>query len=192
MWRLQLRCRPAARCLFPQLVEATAATSRATLHLGPRRQGFSDDVRAQMVDVSNKQATHRTARAACTVDVGLEVAQMLAAGTVPKGDVLTVSQVAGIMAAKRTPELLPLCHPLPLNRADVRCSVDAPCGKVDIVAEVSCTGPTGVEMESLTAAATSALCIYDMCKPHNKGIIIKDLRLLSKTGGKSGDYVAPE
>merc|ERR1712039_1049139 len=148
-------------------------------------------VRAQMVDVGAKALTQRTARASCSVHVGDEVAQALAAGKVAKGDVLTVSEVAGIMAAKRTPDILPLCHPLPLSRASVECRLDAPQGIVEVVADVSCEGPTGVEMESLTAAAAAALCIYDMCKPITKGIVISDLRLLSKSGGKSGDYVAP-
>uniref|UniRef100_A0A7S1W1L7 Molybdopterin cofactor biosynthesis C (MoaC) domain-containing protein n=1 Tax=Alexandrium catenella TaxID=2925 RepID=A0A7S1W1L7_ALECA len=146
--------------------------------------------RAQMVDVSAKAPTSRRARAACTVQVGAAVAKALAEGSVEKGDVLTVSEVAGIMAAKRTPDLLPLCHPLPLSRASVRCRLDLPNNAVQVEADISCTGPTGVEMESLTAAAAAALCIYDMCKPINKGIVISDLRLLSKSGGKSGDYVA--
>ncbi|CAE8632215.1 unnamed protein product [Polarella glacialis] len=119
--------------------------------------------------------THRRAVAGCTVLVGEEVARALAAGTVAKGDVFTVSEVAGIMAAKRTPDILPLCHPLPLTRAFL----------VEVSAEVTCVGQTGVEMESLTAAAAAALCIYDMCKPISKGIVITNLRLMSKSGGKS-------
>merc|ERR1712039_850627 len=100
----------------------------------------------------------------------------------------TVSEVAGIMAAKRTPDILPLCHPLPLSKASVECRLDRAGGVVEVTADIQCTGPTGVEMESLTAAATAALCIYDMCKPITKGIVISDLRLLTKSGGKSGDY----
>merc|ERR1719159_140599 len=146
--------------------------------------------RPQMVDVSEKSITRRRARAACVVEVGDEVARALADGKVAKGDVLTVSEVAGIMAAKRTPDILPLCHPLPLSRAAVECRLDLPAGIVEVLADVSCQGPTGVEMESLTAAAAAALCIYDMCKPIDKGIVISELRLLSKSGGKSGDYVA--
>mmetsp|Transcript_52417 Transcript_52417/g.151043 ORF Transcript_52417/g.151043 Transcript_52417/m.151043 type:complete len:210 (-) Transcript_52417:153-782(-) len=144
--------------------------------------------RPQMVDVSSKAHTVRRARAACRVIVGEEVAKALAAGTVAKGDVFTVSEVAGIMAAKRTPDFLPLCHPLPLTKAIVECRLDQTGGIVEVVAEVHCTGQTGVEMESLTAAATASLCIYDMCKPISKGIVITDLRLLTKSGGKSGDY----
>merc|ERR1712039_430923 len=148
-------------------------------------------VRAQMVDVGAKALTQRTARASCSVHVGTEVAQALASGTVAKGDVLTVSEVAGIMAAKRTPDILPLCHPLPLTRARVECRLHVDQRLVEVVAEVSCEGQTGVEMESLTAASAAALCIYDMCKPITQGIVITNLRLLSKSGGKSGDYHAP-
>eukprot|EP00928_Gymnodinium_smaydae_P040514 TRINITY_DN27468_c0_g2_i1.p1 TRINITY_DN27468_c0_g2~~TRINITY_DN27468_c0_g2_i1.p1 ORF type:complete len:227 (+),score=58.42 TRINITY_DN27468_c0_g2_i1:61-681(+) len=183
----------------------SAALSRTLVSAAnPRRRMFaaaaggasgSDDVgAAHMVDVSAKALTQRTARAACTVLVGEEVARRLAEKSVDKGDVFAVSEIAGIMAAKRTPDLLPLCHPgLQLSRAVVRCQLDPkrPESAVQVVAEVSCIGPTGVEMESLHAASTAALCIYDMCKPITKGIVITDLRLLSKSGGKSGDYVAP-
>merc|ERR1719401_3284294 len=106
-----------------------------------------------MVDVSSKASTPRRAQAACTVYVGAEVARQLAAGTVAKGDVFTVSEVAGIMAAKRTPDILPLCHPLPLTQARVDCRLDVDQQLVEVVAEVSCEGQTGVEMESLTAAS---------------------------------------
>jgi len=146
----------------------------------------------QMVDVSSKEATRRIARAACTVIVGDAVARALAEGSVKKGDVFTVSEVAGIMAAKRTPDILPLCHPLPLSKASVQCRLDTATSTVEVSSEVLCEGSTGVEMESLTAAATAALCIYDMCKPISKGIVITNLRLLSKSGGKSGDYVAED
>merc|ERR1712203_825578 len=144
-----------------------------------------------MVDVGTKNFTRRNAKATCTVIVGPEVAEALATGKVAKGDVLTVSEVAGIMAAKRTPDILPLCHPLPLTRARVECRLDVEQRLVEVTAEVSCEGQTGVEMESLTAASAAALCIYDMCKPITKGIVITDLRLLSKSGGESGDYHAP-
>mmetsp|Transcript_24971 Transcript_24971/g.63320 ORF Transcript_24971/g.63320 Transcript_24971/m.63320 type:complete len:127 (+) Transcript_24971:3-383(+) len=122
------------------------------------------------------------------VAVGPEVAEALATKSVAKGDVFTVAEVAGIMAAKRTPDFLPLCHPLPLTKAAVECKLHRDTNVVEVTAEVSCTGPTGVEMESLTAAAAAALCIYDMCKPITKGIVISDLKLLHKSGGKSGDW----
>merc|ERR1719199_2063255 len=96
------------------------------------------------------------------------------------------------MAAKRTPDILPLCHPLPISHASVECSLDVATCRVLVTAEVACQGPTGVEMESLTAASAAALCIYDMCKPITKGITITNLRLLSKSGGKSGDWFADE
>mmetsp|Transcript_28765 Transcript_28765/g.51075 ORF Transcript_28765/g.51075 Transcript_28765/m.51075 type:complete len:145 (-) Transcript_28765:57-491(-) len=143
-----------------------------------------------MVDVGQKAPTRRTAKAGCTVLVGKEVATALATKSVAKGDVFTVSEVAGIMAAKRTPDLLPLCHPLQLSRATVKCFLDEEKSLVNIEAEVSCEGQTGVEMESMAAASTAALCIYDMCKPISKGIVITNLRLLSKSGGKSGDFHA--
>ncbi|CAK9058169.1 unnamed protein product [Durusdinium trenchii] len=169
--------------------------ARAGMKVEGLIQNFVRQVRTlspQMVDVGAKATTRRTARAGCTVVVGKEVAAALAAKTVAKGDVFTVSEVAGIMAAKRTPDLLPLCHPLPLTRATVHCKLDEENALVHVEADVSCDGQTGVEMESLAAASTAALCIYDMCKPISKGIVITNLRLLSKTGGKSGDYVAPE
>ena len=145
-----------------------------------------------MVDVGSKATTRRHARSGCTVLVGKEVAAALKAKSVAKGDVFTVSEVAGIMAAKRTSQLLPLCHPLALSRATVQCTLDEENALVKVEAEVSCDGQTGVEMESLAAASTAALCIYDMCKPISKGIVITNLRLLSKSGGKSGDYLAQE
>eukprot|EP00439_Symbiodinium_sp_Y106_P079815 s233_g18.t1 len=128
--------------------------------------------------------TFYDAKAGCTVLVGREIAAALATKSVAKGDVFTVSEVAGIMAAKRTPDLLPLCHPLQLSQAEN--------ALVNVEAEIACEGQTGVEMESLAAASAAALCIYDMCKPISKGIVITNLRLLSKSGGKSGDYKAPE
>eukprot|EP00403_Amphidinium_massartii_P004370 CAMPEP_0178380978 /NCGR_PEP_ID=MMETSP0689_2-20121128/5744_1 /TAXON_ID=160604 /ORGANISM="Amphidinium massartii, Strain CS-259" /LENGTH=144 /DNA_ID=CAMNT_0020001143 /DNA_START=97 /DNA_END=531 /DNA_ORIENTATION=+ len=143
-----------------------------------------------MADISAKVPSSRYAKSACDVHVGPAVTKALAEGSVAKGDVLTVSEIAGIMAAKRTPDILPLCHPLQLSHASVKCSLDPAREVVTVVAEVACLGPTGVEMESMTAASAAALCIYDMCKPITKGIKINNLRLLRKSGGKSGDYIA--
>eukprot|EP00931_Biecheleriopsis_adriatica_P081666 TRINITY_DN55030_c0_g1_i1.p1 TRINITY_DN55030_c0_g1~~TRINITY_DN55030_c0_g1_i1.p1 ORF type:complete len:221 (-),score=44.67 TRINITY_DN55030_c0_g1_i1:53-694(-) len=208
MWSRACHCSARLHNTFGRSLAATALQlrqhayelpllARFKVRLGAPRafstKGSADQARLlspQMVDVSAKAASRRQARAGCTVIVGEAVSRALAAGTVAKGDVFTVSEVAGIMAAKRTPDILPLCHPLPLTRAMVKCKLDKTRFLVEVEAEVSCDGQTGVEMESLTAASAAALCIYDMCKPISKGIVITNLRLLSKTGGKSGDYVA--
>ena len=139
---------------------------------------------ASMVDVSAKPATRRTASASAFVE--LSAAVLAALPSNPKGDPLQVARIAGIQAAKRTSELIPLCHPLPLTPVDVHAEVVP--GGVRILASAATTGPTGVEMEALTAAAVAALTIYDMTKALDKGIVIRELRLESKTGGKSGEY----
>ena len=138
----------------------------------------------QMVDVSLKPATRRTASASAFVELSAAVLAALPAN--PKGDPLQVARIAGIQAAKRTSELIPLCHPLPLTHVDVEAEVAS--GGIRIVATAATTGPTGVEMEALTAAAVAALTVYDMTKALDKSIVIRDLRLDSKTGGKSGGY----
>ena len=147
---------------------------------------FNAQGRARMVDVTDKPATHRTATAAGTVRMSRATAEAIRTGGVPKGDVLAVAQVAGIMAAKRTSELVPMCHPLALTGVDLRFALrdDA----VDVEATVRCLGETGVEMEALHAVTVAALTIYDMCKALQKDMEITGVRLLSKTGGKSGDY----
>jgi cyclic pyranopterin phosphate synthase len=137
-----------------------------------------------MVDVSAKPATRRTASASAFVE--LSAAVLAALPSNPKGDPLQVARIAGIQAAKRTSDLIPLCHPLPLTHIDVQAQVVA--GGIRIVASAATTGPTGVEMEALTAAAVAALTIYDMTKALDKSIVIRELRLESKTGGKSGTF----
>ena len=137
-----------------------------------------------MVDVSAKPATRRTASASAFVE--LSAAVLAALPSNPKGDPLQVARLAGIQAAKRTSELIPLCHPLPLTHVDVQAEVVS--GGIRILASAATTGPTGVEMEALTAAAVAALTIYDMTKALDKGIVIRELRLESKSGGKSGGY----
>lgn len=139
---------------------------------------------ARMVDVSSKAETKRTARAQCFVRIKKDVLAKLPQN--PKGNPLEIARVAGIGAAKKTSDLIPLCHPLPLTHADVEVTVES--GGVRIVASAATTGPTGVEMEALTAAAVAALTVYDMLKALDKSIEIQDLWLLEKTGGKSGDY----
>jgi cyclic pyranopterin phosphate synthase len=139
---------------------------------------------ARMVDVSSKAGTRRTARAQAFVRIQKDVLAKLPAN--PKGNPLEIARIAGIGAAKKTSELIPLCHPLPLTHADVEVTLET--GGVRIVASAATTGPTGVEMEALTAAAVAALTVYDMLKALDKSIEIQDLWLLEKTGGKSGDY----
>ena len=141
--------------------------------------------RAAMVDVSAKQATRRTASASAFVE--LSAAALAALPENPKGHPLEVARIAGIQAAKRTAELIPMCHPLQLTHVDVRAEI-AEDG-VRIEASAATTGPTGVEMEALTAAAVAALTVYDMIKALDKGIVIRNVRLEAKSGGKSGDYV---
>ena len=145
--------------------------------------------RAQMVDVTTKSPTVRVAAAAGEVHMRPETLALIQAGGLPKGDVLAVARVAGIMAAKRTPDLIPLCHPLPLTKVAVEFSFDEARSAVLIRAEARCTGVTGVEMEALTAVSVAALTIYDMCKAVEKGMRIEHIRLLRKSGGKSGDII---
>jgi len=148
---------------------------------------INDEGRARMVDVSGKEKTQRTAVAGCTVILNSETFELIKRGEVQKGDVLAVAQVAGIMAAKRTSDIIPMCHPITITGADISFSADEKHCAIDITATVRCTGETGVEMEALTAATAAALTIYDMCKAVQKDIKIDNVRLLKKTGGKS-DY----
>jgi cyclic pyranopterin monophosphate synthase len=143
---------------------------------------------ARMVDVSAKPATERWARAQAVVRMSPETAQRVVAGDLPKGDVRTVARIAAIQAAKRTSDLIPLCHPLPLSHADCDVDVDAVAGTVTLVASARTVSGTGVEMEALTAASVGALTVYDMVKGVEKGVTVEEVALLDKTGGKSGDW----
>lgn len=143
-----------------------------------------------MVDVSGKETTERSAAAEAVVRLSADAYAALKAGTLKKGDALGVARVAGIMAAKRTGDLIPLCHPLPIAGVTVMFDLDDDAATVRIEATVKVTARTGVEMEALTAASLAALTIYDMCKAVDKGIIIERVRLLEKHGGKSGDFHA--
>ncbi len=145
--------------------------------------------RARMVDVSDKAITVREAVAAAEVHMRPETLALIQSGEMPKGDVLAVARVAGIMAAKRTPELIPLCHPLAITGVTVDLEPDQVRNVVCIRATVRCTGVTGVEMEALTAASVAALTIYDMCKAVDRGMRIDNVRLLRKSGGRSGEIV---
>jgi cyclic pyranopterin phosphate synthase len=147
---------------------------------------------AHMVDVGAKDATRREAVARGAVLMRPETLQMIVAGAAPKGDVLAVARVAGIMAAKRAPDLIPLCHPLLLTHVAVELLPDAAAAAVRIEATVRTTGKTGVEMEALTAVSAAALTIYDMCKAVDRGMRISDIRLAQKRGGKSGEIVLEE
>ena len=146
---------------------------------------FNDEGRARMVDVGGKDVTLREAVAGGTVFVSAETFGLIMRGEMKKGDVLAVAQVAGIMAAKRTSELIPMCHPIVITSVDIGFAPDAERSAIDITATVRCKGETGVEMEALTAVSTAALTIYDMCKAAQKDIEISNIRLLKKSGGKS-------
>ena len=153
---------------------------------------FNEQGRAKMVDVTEKAVTHRVAVAAGEVHMAPETMTHIKNGTMKKGDVLAVAQVAGIQAAKHNWELIPMCHPLPLTGIDITFHLSDDPRMVEIQAAVSCTGVTGVEMEALTAVSVAALTIYDMCKAVQKDMHITNIRLLRKSGGKSGDYIAEE
>ena len=149
---------------------------------------FDAEGKAVMVDVGAKQETERVAIAAGTISMSREAFELVKSGSMAKGDVLGVARIAGIMAAKSVDRLIPLTHPLMINKAEVDFSFDDEGCRVEIEAVVAITGKTGVEMEALTAVSVSALTIYDMCKAVDKTMKINDIRLLSKTGGKSGDF----
>jgi cyclic pyranopterin phosphate synthase len=152
---------------------------------------FDDKGAAVMVDVSGKDETDRTATAGASILMERATLDLILAGGVKKGDVLSVARLAGIMGAKRTPDLIPLCHPLALASVTVDLACDPERGAVDITATCKLRGRTGVEMEALTAVTVAALTVYDMCKAVDRGMRITDIRLLHKAGGKSGTYAAP-
>lgn len=149
---------------------------------------FNEEGRAKMVDVGEKPESRRTAIAAARVLVSPETFALIKSGGMKKGDVLTVAQVAGVMGAKRTPDLIPMCHPVIVDGIDLSLRLNEEAYSVEIEATVSCDGRTGVEMEALTAVSTAALTVYDMCKAVQKDMVISDIRLLRKTGGVHGDF----
>jgi len=151
---------------------------------------FDDQGNAMMVDVGAKDITERSATAKGSVLVSPETMALIQAGGVKKGDVLAVAQLAGIMGAKRTPDLIPLCHPLALTSVTVTLNLDPARNAVDISATCKLSGKTGVEMEALTAVSVPALTVYDMCKAADKAMCITDIRLTHKDGGKSGLFTA--
>ena len=151
---------------------------------------FDAEGKAVMVDVSAKPDSERVAVAGGSVTMAPETLALIREGGVEKGDVLAVARLAGIMAAKRTPELIPLCHPLQLTSVELDLSLDPARNAVDITATCKLTGKTGVEMEALTAVSVAALTVYDMCKAVDRAMRIGEIRLLHKSGGKSGTYEA--
>ncbi len=149
---------------------------------------FDNNGNAHMVDISEKQISFRIAKAACSVHMSLETLKIISDGSAKKGDVLSVARIAGIQGAKRTSELIPLCHPISLTKVNLDLILNEKLPGIEIIATAKTTGPTGVEMEALTAAGVSALTVYDMVKSLDKSLIIKNLRLILKDGGKSGRY----
>ena len=149
---------------------------------------LDEEARARMVDVSDKESTARVAIAAANLSCTPETLAAVRSGTAPKGSVIQTAELAGIMAAKRTAELIPLCHPLPLTKAAVRIEIDEAMPGFTVEAEVRTTGVTGVEMEALTAASIACLTLFDMLKAIDRSMVIGGIRLTSKSGGKSGDW----
>ena len=154
----------------------------------PSLSHVDDKGQARMVDVSSKSSTVRTAVASGRVVVGAEALRLIRENEIQKGDVLTVSNVAGVLGAKQTSRLLPLCHDVLLQNVELEFELEDETGTVEVRAITKTVGPTGVEMEALTAVSVAALTVYDMCKSVTKDIEITDVRLLAKTGGRSGDY----
>lgn len=148
--------------------------------------------RAKMVDVSSKEDTKREGIAVASIYMKRETLEKIEEGRIKKGDVLSVAQVAGIMGAKSTPQIIPMCHPIMINGCDISFNLDFENNKVDIRSEVKNTGKTGVEMEALTAVSIAALTIYDMCKAIDREMVISDIMLIKKSGGKSGLFERDE
>ena len=153
---------------------------------------FDNMGRARMVDVGEKAETHRQAVAGAAVYVNADTLALIKSGGVKKGDVLTVAQIAGILGAKSTSSLIPMCHPVAIEGIELELGLDEERCAVDIKARVSCDGKTGVEMEALTAVSVAALTVYDMCKAVQRDIVIGDIRLLQKSGGAHGDFSREE
>ena len=153
---------------------------------------FNEQGRAKMVDVGEKPLSQRVAVAGARVLVNENTFNLIKSGGMKKGDVLTVAQIAGVMGAKRTPDIIPMCHPILMDGINLELSLDEERLSVEIKAEVRCDGRTGVEMEALSAVSIAALTVYDMCKAVQKDMVITDIRLISKTGGVHGDYYRKE
>ncbi|ERK29033.1 cyclic pyranopterin monophosphate synthase MoaC [Clostridium intestinale] len=150
---------------------------------------FDEQGKAKMVDVTEKDITKRVARAFGKIQVSPETLKIIGEGKIGKGDVLGVARIAGIMGSKKTSDLIPMCHPLLINGCKIEFNINRENNEIEIYSEVKVSGKTGVEMEALTAVSITALTIYDMCKAVDKGMIIKDIHLLEKIGGKSGHFL---
>jgi len=146
--------------------------------------------RAKMVDVSEKSQTKREAVASAKIYMKKETLERIKEGTMKKGDVLSVAQVGGIMGAKKTSDFIPMCHPIMISGCDISFNLDFENNKIDIIATAKTIGQTGIEMEALTAVSVAALTIYDMCKAIDREMVISEIKLLKKSGGKSGDFIA--
>ena len=153
---------------------------------------FNEQGRAKMVDVGEKPISQRVAVAGARVLVNENTFALIKSGGMKKGDVVTVAQIAGVMGAKRTPDIIPMCHPILMDGINLELNLDEKRLSVEIKAEVRCDGRTGVEMEALSAVSIAALTVYDMCKAVQKDMVISDIRLISKTGGVHGDYFREE
>ena len=162
-----------------------------TLIMTEKLTHFDERGAARMVDVGGKEPTRRIAVAGGSIRMQPATFALVRSGTAKKGDVLGVARIAAIQAAKRTSELIPLCHPVPLTSVEIEFALDEAAARVDVRARAECTAQTGVEMEALTAVQVALLTIYDMCKAVDRGMTMEGIRLLEKRGGKSGDYVAP-
>ena len=152
---------------------------------------FDAQGQAHMVDVSAKAETHRVARASGSIRMKPETLALIASGTAKKGDVIGIARIAAIQGAKRTAELVPLCHPIAITRITVEFEIVGAAAEVRCTAQVECFGRTGVEMEALCAVQVGLLTVYDMCKAADRGMVIGEVRLLDKSGGQSGDWTAP-
>lgn len=150
---------------------------------------FNDEGRAKMVDVGEKMDTDRVAIASCFIEMKKETLNAIVDGKIKKGDVLSVAQVGGIMASKKTSDIIPMCHNIFLTGCNIEFEIDRTLNRINITAEVKTRGKTGVEMEALNAASVTALTIYDMCKAMDREMIIGDIKLLEKKGGKSGHFI---
>uniref|UniRef100_A0A1B6HQV5 Molybdenum cofactor biosynthesis protein 1 n=1 Tax=Homalodisca liturata TaxID=320908 RepID=A0A1B6HQV5_9HEMI len=170
------------------LLNKTLENKKLIRHMSTGLTHVDNEGKASMVNVGKKAISERTAEATATIQVGKEVAKLIADNNIKKGDVLTVAQLAGVLAAKRTWELVPLCHNITLAHVDVRARLDQSTSAVVLTSSVTCVNQTGVEMEALTAVTVAALTVYDMCKAVSRDMVISDIRLLSKTGGTRGDY----
>jgi len=162
--------------------------------MAPRRNPlthFDAQGQAHMVDVGGKDETHRVARARGSIRMQPATLALIVSGQASKGDVIAIARVAAIQATKRTAELIPLCHPLPLTHVSVEFEIDHAAGAVHCTVQAETLGRTGVEMEALTAVQVGLLTVYDMCKAADRGMVIGDIRLLEKSGGRSGHWVAP-